>query len=77
MKHKKLQIIYKNNKPYGIRDETGFLFFFAKISKYVGQEERYRKEIEEQYALADYILVCLKKRDNKSMQRKPKSSANL
>lgn len=56
----KLQIIYKHNKPYGIRDEGGYLFFFSKISKYTGQEERYRQEIEQQYKLADYLLVALK-----------------
>ena len=54
-----LQIIYKNNKPYGIRDSTGFLFFFTNISKYSGQEERYRQEIDRQYKLADFLLKAL------------------
>ncbi|MBC8147386.1 MAG: hypothetical protein H8E98_05320 [Bacteroidetes bacterium] len=62
---RKLQIIYKSNKPYGIRDEGGFLFFFTSISKYQGQEERYRQEVEEQYALADFLLESLKKRKEK------------
>lgn len=60
--HTKLQIIYKHNKPYGIRDEGGYLFFFAKVSKWSGQEERYRREVEEQYALADYLLAALQER---------------
>ena len=60
MKRKSLQIIYKHNKPYGIRDENGFLFFFAGIMKYTGQEERYRLEVEQQYELADYLLKSLK-----------------
>jgi len=51
-----LRIIYKHNKPYGIRNKGGFLFFFIKISKFPNQEERYRKEVEEQYKLADYLL---------------------
>ena len=55
-----LQIIYKNNKPYGIRDKTGFLLFFPNITKYSNQEERYREEIEDQYTLADFILHQLK-----------------
>jgi len=38
------EIIYKHNKPYGIRDKNGFLFFFTEISKYTKQEQRYRKE---------------------------------
>jgi hypothetical protein len=56
---KKLKIIYENNKPYGIRDEGGFLFFFCMVRKYENQEERYRKEIEEQYKLADFLLKKL------------------
>jgi len=60
--HKELRIIYKNNCPYGIRDETGFLFFFSKITKYTNQEERYREEIEDQFKLADYLLQSLKER---------------
>ena len=61
--HKDLQIVYKNNKPYGIRDENGFLLFFPKIDKYDGQEGRYRQEIAEQYSFADYLLECLKNRE--------------
>ncbi len=53
------KIIYENNKPYGIRDKSGFLFFFVKISKYSGQEKRYRQEIEQQFKLADYLLNAL------------------
>ena len=60
--HNKLQIIYKHNKPYGIRDENGFLFFFTEVSKWSGQEERYRQEVQEQYALADYLLSALQAR---------------
>jgi hypothetical protein len=60
--HNKLQIIYKHNKPYGVRDSTGFLFFFADVSKYPNQEERYRQEVQEQFALADYLLSSLQAR---------------
>jgi len=62
MNLKKLQIIYKNNKPEGIRDEHGFLFFFSRVNKYDNQEERYREEIQEQYDLADFLLEALKKK---------------
>ena len=55
-----LKIIYKHNKPYGIRDKGGFLFFFADISKFTDQEERCRQEVEAQYKLADYLLAQLK-----------------
>lgn len=56
-----LQIIYKHDKPYGIRDKGGYLFFFADIHKWEGQEKRYRQEVEQQYNLADYLLSALKK----------------
>ena len=56
---KEVRIIYKNNKPYGMRDESGFLLFFSGINKYPGQEERYRQEIEGQFKLADQIKACL------------------
>ena len=56
-----LKIIYKHNKPHGIRDENGFLLFFPDITKYQGQEERYRSEVEEQFRLADFLLNALKK----------------
>jgi len=54
-----LEIIYKNNKPYGVRDASGFLFFFTGVSKYPRQEKRYRQEVEQQYKLADYLLNAL------------------
>lgn len=57
---RQLKIIYRHNKPYGIRDKGGFLLFFTEISKYSGQEERYRQEAEEQDKLADYLLSSLK-----------------
>jgi hypothetical protein len=60
--HNKLQIIYELNKPYGIRDSSGYLFLFTKIDKYSGQEERYRQEVEEQYKLADFLLNALRGR---------------
>lgn len=60
--HGELRIIYKHNKPYGIRDEGGYLFFFTQISKWPDQEERYRREVLEQYALADFLIGALKKR---------------
>lgn len=49
------KIVYKNNKPYGIRNQGGFILFFPDITKYDGQEERYRDEVMEQYKLADFL----------------------
>jgi hypothetical protein len=55
----KVQIIYERGMPHGIRDENGYLFFFPRVSKWSEQEERYRKDIERQYKLADYLLQSL------------------
>ena len=55
-----LRIVYQNNKPRGIRDSGGFLFFFKDIHKFTDQEERYREEVEHQYRLADYLLAALR-----------------
>ena len=57
---KGLKIIHKNHKPYGIRDEGGLLLLFPRITKWSGQEDRYVKEIKEQFDLADTILKALK-----------------
>lgn len=59
----KLQIIYRNKVPYGIRDRGGYLFFFTNISKYQGQEARYRREIEQQHRLANFLLDALREEE--------------
>ncbi len=73
--HNKLQIIYKHNKPYGIRDENGYLFFFVNISKFSNQEERYRQEVQEQFVLADYLLSSLQVRTTQAESPSGRSSA--
>jgi len=55
----KIEIIYKNDLPDGIRDRTGYLFFFTGISRYQDQEERYKREVEQQQRLADFLLMAL------------------
>jgi hypothetical protein len=62
MSEDKLKIIYKHNRPYGIRNEDGFILFFPTVTKYEGQEERYKEEILEQFALATYLFMALKRR---------------
>ena len=55
-----LKITYEHGQPDGIRDKNGFLFFFHKVLKYTGQDERYREELKELFELADYLLESLK-----------------
>ncbi len=55
----KYQLIFKNGIVYGIRDCNGFLLFFAKVTKYDGQEHRYKSELTEQRVLAEFLLKAL------------------
>ena len=57
----KIQIIYENGQPYGIRDNGGYLLFFPTVRKYSGQEQRYINEIQDCIKLADIILKALLK----------------
>lgn len=58
---KNLEIVYQNEKPYGIRNRGGYLFFFTKIEKYARQSKRYKQELFDQINLAEYLLAQLKK----------------
>lgn len=60
MKHKNLEIIFQHGKPYGIRDSGGYLLFFPTVSKYTGQQERYKKELAEQVELANKVMAGIK-----------------
>lgn len=54
-----LNLIYQQDQPSGIRDRGGYLFFFTRISRYDGQEERYREEVAQRIRLADFLLQAL------------------
>jgi hypothetical protein len=57
-----LRIIFKQSgKPHGIRDLSGYLFHFVEVQRYQGQEARYKRELQEQFYLAEYLLESLKK----------------
>lgn len=53
------ELIYKNDKPYGIRNESGFLVFFPSIFKYDKQEERYKDELSIQIGMAEFLTEKL------------------
>ena len=67
--YQELKITYKNGQPDGIRYKGGYLFFFPTVSKYTGQDERYRREIEDRYELADYLLSTLMQIENPDLGR--------
>ena len=58
-----LQLVIRNEVLVGIRDSGGFLLFFPSITKYAGQESRYKDELKTQRMLADFILSTLKAPD--------------
>lgn len=58
------KVIYQHNKPHGIRNKNGYLLFFPRISKYSGQEERYRNELDEQFKLADSLCDWLNQEES-------------
>ena len=65
-KESDIKVEYKHDKPYGIRDKTGYLLFFRSIDKYEGQEERYKEEVEEMKSLAEDISKYLKVRHSQA-----------
>ena len=52
-------LISKNHKPYGIRDDSGFILFFRNITHYDGQDDRYYEEIIGLYNIAEFIRDAL------------------
>ena len=60
MNDNNLEIINKWDAPYGIRNNTGYLLFFADIKRWPGQEERYISEVEQQRELAEHLLEAIK-----------------
>lgn len=41
----KIDIIFQGGQVFGIRDEGGYLVFFPKVTKYEGQETRYKNQV--------------------------------
>lgn len=56
----KIELITKHGLPVGIRDESGFIVLFPKITEFHGQKERYYLEVQKQFLLANTILKALK-----------------
>ena len=53
------KIVYRNGKPYGVRNTNGYLFYFQEIPFFPGQQERYEKEVREQLAMAQCLVATL------------------
>lgn len=51
--------VFRNEKPYGIRNKAGYILFFREISRYEGQEERYKTECFEVTCISKLIVDSL------------------
>jgi len=57
---KNLEIIYRNDIPYGIRYDSGYILFFREIHRHPDQHARYELEIHNLQTVANTILKALK-----------------
>lgn len=55
-----VQVIYERGEPSGVRDATGYLCFFNRVTKWPGQEERYRQELALRARHAEVIANALR-----------------
>jgi hypothetical protein len=55
-----VRLIMEHGEPKGIRDRTGFLVFFHRVTKYSGQEGRYRAELDLRLRQADVLVTALR-----------------
>lgn len=61
-----IRLIYEHGEPKGVRDTSGFLCFFNHVTKYEGQEERYRRELALRARQAEVIADALRRAENGS-----------
>lgn len=54
-----VRVIYEHGEPCGVRDDSGYLCFFNRVSKWPGQEERYRGELALRARQAEVIALAL------------------
>lgn len=60
-----VRVIYEHGEPHGIRDDSGFICMFNSVPKFAGQDERYRRELEERQEIADFLCQALQEADRK------------
>lgn len=64
---KKLEVVFRNGKAYGIRNKSGFICFMMEVSRYPAQDARYKRELKESENYAQLIANApetLKQRDD-------------
>lgn len=60
------RVVYEHGEPHGIRDDHGYITFFNRVTKFSGQEGRYRRELENRQAIADLLVRMLNGTDGVS-----------
>lgn len=55
-----VRVIYEHGEPTGVRDTGGYLCFFNRVSKWEGQEDRYRNELALRARQAEAIANALR-----------------
>lgn len=55
-----VRVIYEHGEPTGVRDAGGYLCFFNRVTKWPGQEDRYRKELALRARHAEVIANALR-----------------
>jgi len=60
-----VRVIYEHGEPHGIRDDSGYICFFNSVTKFPGQDDRYRREIVERQEIADFMCDALNSADRK------------
>jgi hypothetical protein len=62
-----VRVLYEHGEPHGIRDDSGLICFFSPVTKFSGQEERYRRELQDRQEIADFLCKALHEADWKAV----------
>jgi hypothetical protein len=58
-----VRVIYEHGEPHCVRDDSGVICLFNPVTKFPGQDERYRREMRERAAIADFVCRALAEAD--------------
>jgi len=58
-----VRVIYEHGEPHCVRDDSGVICLFNPVTKFTGQDERYRREMRERADIAEFVCKALKEAD--------------
>ena len=50
-----VRVVYQHGDPHCLRDDSGVICFFPRVTKFPGQDDRYRRELQERADIADFL----------------------